>query len=89
MKKMSDYQLRHAAGKYFLLNMKQKGIPYEKPLQLNGIAAELWNLFQEGKTEEQVVEAFVQKYGVSEEEIREDMQVFCRQMNELGICVKE
>jgi len=87
--KMSDYQLRYAAGKYFLLNMKQKGIPYEKPLQLNAIAADLWNLFLEGNTEEQTVTFMVQKYGVSTEEIRQDIQVFCGQMSELGIHIKE
>jgi len=89
MRKMSDYQLRYAAGKFFLLYMKQKGIPYEKPLQLNGIAAELWDLFRTGSTEEQAVAVMVQKYGVSSEQIREDMRLFCRQMNELGIYIKE
>lgn len=86
---MSDYQLRCAAGNFFLLNMQQKGIPYEKPLQLNGIAAEFWNLFLEGNTEDRIVAAMVQKYGVTPKKIREDMQLFCRQMNELGIGIKE
>jgi len=86
---MSDYQLRSAAGTFFLLSMNQKGLPYEKPLQLNRIAAELWILFLEGNKAEQVVNAMVQKYGVSEAEIREDMQLFCRQMNELGITIEE
>ena len=33
------YQLRHAAGRYWLLDMQQEGLVYHKPIELNECAA--------------------------------------------------
>lgn len=87
--KMSEYQLRQAAGKYWLLHMEQKGIPYERPLQLNYIGAEMWKLFQTGNTMEQVVKYLVKEYDAGEEEIRADVRQFCCQLEVYGISVEE
>ena len=86
---ISEYQLRYAAGKYFLIHMKQKGVPYERPLQLNAMAAEFLELLWENKTEEQMADILAKKYKIAEAEIREDVRVFCQQLNTLGIRIKE
>lgn len=36
------YQLRHAAGRYWLLDMQQEGLDYRKPVVLNECAAFIW-----------------------------------------------
>ncbi len=87
--KMSEYQLRQAAGKYWLLHMEQKGVPYERPLQLNQMGAELWKLLQEGKTTEQVIKDFVIRYDVPEEEIRDDVMQFRHQLAVYGVLIEE
>lgn len=86
--KMSEYQLRQAAGKYWLLHMEQKGIPYERPLQLNSVGANMWKLLQEGNTTEQMVECLTQEYEVTPEEIREDIKLFYQQLGNYGIFVE-
>lgn len=87
--KVSEYQLRGAAGKYWLLHMEQKGIPYECPLQFNAIAAEMWTMLEEEKNENQIVEYLTNKYKLSEEEMRTDFRQFCEQLEEYGILVGE
>lgn len=85
---MSEYQLRQAAGCFFLLHMKQRGIPYERPLQLNSVGAEMWKLLQEGKTTEQLVEYMVKMYGIDAEEIKADILQFYWQLENYGIVIE-
>lgn len=85
--KMSEYQLRRAAGKYWLLYMEQKGIPYERPLQLNDVGAEMWNLLKDGTTTEQMIEYLAKNYDVEKAEIRADVTAFLHQLEEYGISI--
>lgn len=87
--KMSEYQLREAAGKYWLLHMTQKGNAYERPLQLNSMGATLWNLFLNGKTVRQSAEILSEEYQVPITELEEDVRMFCRQLEQCGILVEE
>ena len=43
------FQLRHAAGIYWLLDMEQEIGTYKKPLPMNEAGAEIFKLMQEGK----------------------------------------
>ena len=61
------YQLRCAAGQYYLLNMEQRGIPYERPLVLNSIGAEMWQELIQGKTTEQIADNLGTKYNIEKE----------------------
>ena len=42
------YQLRYAAGIYWLLDMSQPGYPYRKPLPLNEMGASIWRMMEKG-----------------------------------------
>lgn len=81
----AGYQLRYAAGQYWLLDMEQKGIPYHCPVALNGIGAEIWNRTSAGETVEQIAAALAAEYEVSIEEIRTDVEEFYRQLEIQGI----
>lgn len=81
----TKYQLRCAAGQYYLLNMEQKGIPYERPLVLNSNGAELWQELAQGKTTEQIAESLGQKYNIDTEEIKADVLQFYSQLREHGV----
>lgn len=81
----SEYQLRCAAGSYYLLNMGQRGIPYERPIVINSVAAEMWMELVQGKTTEQIAEYLGKKYEVETEEIKTDVLRFCEQLKEQGV----
>lgn len=89
MEIVKGYQLRAAAGQYWLLNMEQKGVPYQGPVALNAMGAEIWNRLQKGKTSATIAEELSIQYETSSEEILEDVLVFCEQLKKQGIIIEE
>ena len=87
--RISEYQLRKAAGKYWLLYMEQDGVPYIPPFPINAVAAEIWRELQAGKSQGEIVDALSLQYDISREEMKEDMQAFIRQLEVQGIKVEE
>lgn len=81
----SRYQIRYAAGIYWLLDMEQSGYPYKKPLPLNEMGARIWEKLEEGGDSEQISVDIAKEYGVSEVEALEDIQEFCEQLRRQGI----
>jgi len=79
------YQLRQAAGQYWLLNMEQPGIPYQGPIMLNEMGAEIWRRLAGGKTKEDIVKELGAEYDVPTGEIEEDVQLFYKQLVSQGI----
>jgi hypothetical protein len=73
---MSDYQLRYAAGKYWLLDMGQKGFSYQSPVCLNETGAYLWRLFQKGLEKEEIARLLSVEYGLEWEEAWQDTNEF-------------
>ncbi len=86
-KYISSYQLRYAAGLYWLLDMEQSGVPYRKPLAVNEVGADIWKLLEQGEEEEKIAEKLSAEYQVSPEAIREDITQFRRQLEQAGIRV--
>lgn len=85
MKSVNRYQLRHAAGKYWLLDMQQDGLEYRKPVMLNECAAFIWKRSNRGDTREQIAEELQREYGISIEQAREDAEQFIRRLREQGL----
>ena len=82
------YQLRHAAGMYWLLDTCQEGIPYKKPLSMNEAGADLWNMMMQGLSQEQIAERLSREYGIAGEAARMDVEQFQMQLAEHGIRVE-
>ncbi len=81
----SRYQLRYAAGLYWLLDMEQEGNGYRRPLPLNETGADIWRaLAEEGETDA-AAEMLCKKYGIGKDEAGEDVRRFCRQLEAEGI----
>jgi hypothetical protein len=78
--KREDYQLRYAAGKYWLLDMKQTGPNYHKPLCLNEGGAYLWELLQNGLGKQQIVMHLCKEFDLSPNEARQDVDGFFSQL---------
>lgn len=82
---LSRYQLRQAAGIYWLIDMRQPGYPYEKPLPLNELGARIWGMMGEGLGLEEMAEVLAGEYEASPEEIKGDVRAFCKQLEQHGI----
>lgn len=79
------YQLRQAAGMYFLIDREQPGLPYRRPMTLNEVGARIWELLSYGLDQEQVAKQLSEEYEVSPEEVSGDVELFCRQLKEQNI----
>lgn len=56
------YQLRYAAGMYFLLDMEQSRDTYKRPLQMNSTGALIIEKLLEGLSKEEVVDCLYEEY---------------------------
>lgn len=79
------YQLRQAAGMYFLIDCEQPGLPYRRPMTLNEVGARIWELLSEGRDREQIARILSEEYEVELAEVSEDVALFCRQLKEQKI----
>jgi hypothetical protein len=75
-KHAQDYQLRYAAGRYWLLDMRQQGAEYQGPICLNESGAYLWKLFEAGKSREQIAIQLSGEFDLELEEARRDTDEF-------------
>ncbi len=85
MEKRNRYQLRRAAGVYWLLDMEQDGLVCERPVMLNECGAFLWQAFRDGKTREAIVRELCGTYEISPERAKADVERFIGQLKEQGI----
>lgn len=83
-----DYQLREAAGSYWLIDMKQAGKEWRQPLRLNETGALLLKGVYEGRTPEKLAEELAACYGLPLEEMKEDVDAFLAQLDANGIDFK-
>lgn len=74
------YQLRYAAGLYWLIDMEQSGADYISPVPLNEVGARIWGMFESGMSEQQVSEQLCCEYDISAEQAREDVRDFVSQL---------
>lgn len=79
------YQLRHAAGMYWLLDTWQEGVPYKKPLSMNEIGADIWKMMIQGLNKEQIVMSLCREYQVMRETVLQDVEQFQAQLLEYGV----
>lgn len=89
VKNTSSYQLRYAAGLYWLLDMEQSGVPYRRPLAINEVGADIWKLLEQGEEEEEIAEKLSAEYQVSRMTILEDIAQFRQQLEQAGIGICE
>lgn len=74
------YQLRYAAGLYWLLDMQQSGDSYIHPVPLNEGGAQLWKLFARGMSEAEVCKWLSEAYDLPPEQAQEDVRDFIAQL---------
>lgn len=83
------YQLRRAAGLYWLLDMEQNGSERQEPIVLNDSGAYIWNQYQRLRSEAAVAEALNREFGISVQEGLADIRQFFQQLREQGLILQE
>lgn len=74
------YQLRHAAGLYWLIDMKQSGDTYISPVPLNEVGAKIWEMFESGMSEAEICGWLSDEYKISPEQAQSDVRDFVTQL---------
>lgn len=74
------YQLRHAAGLYWLIDMGQSGVPYINPVPLNEGGAQIWRLIESGTPMEDICKQLSSMYEVPFVQAQRDVNDFIVQL---------
>ena len=74
------YQLRYAAGLYWLLDMQQSGAAYIQPVPLNAGGAQLWRMLERGMSEAEMCKWLCEEYGLPPEQAQGDVRDFLAQL---------
>lgn len=82
------YQLRKAAGRYWLLNMEQPGFPYKQPVVINEAGAFIWQNLADGLSVTCIAEKLGKEYNIPEEEAHQDIMQFMNQLEGQRISCK-
>lgn len=85
MSQKERYQLRKAAGMYWLLDMEQEGLTGKKSVVINECGAYIWKWYQEKCTPEEIAGRLHETYGVAEEEAKADVTAFMNELKAQGI----
>jgi hypothetical protein len=80
-----SYQLREAAGFYWLINMNQSGKDWQQPMRLNETGVLLLNGLAEGIPQEKLAQKLIERYELPPEEAEKDVREFSARLKNLGI----
>lgn len=81
---MDRFQLRYAAGSYWLLRNSQEAPQYIPPLKMNGLGAQIYEYVCQGMEEEEIVTALQAEYEIDRKQIKEDVSAFLKQLKSYG-----
>lgn len=85
MNEKKQYQLRYAAGIYWLICMDQRWDAYEPPRMLNACGAAIWERLQKGNTKEEIAAYLADEYEIEAERAQHDVDEFLNHLEEQGI----
>ena len=84
-KREKRYQLRHAAGLYWLIDMEQPDSSYNSPIPLNEGGAVLWRMIDGGASLDEICQRLCAESDISMEQARVDATDFIQQLNNLHV----
>lgn len=79
------YQIRKAAGLYWLLDMEQSGIGRQEQIVLNESGAYIWKQYERLRSKAAVAEELNREFGISVEEALADVEQFLQQLKRQGM----
>lgn len=87
MKGKQRYQLRQAAGKFWLLDMEQEAGVYRAPVAMNETGAMILNSYWETGDPESAAKALHDEYEIEMDEALRDVSDFLNQLRRQGIAL--
>ena len=81
----NNYQIRHAGGHYWLLDMDQDGLNYKAPPAMNESGMYIYRRLEENKSVEEIIDDMCNDFKICKEEAAVDVDEFIRQMVKKGI----
>ncbi|MCR5737625.1 MAG: PqqD family protein [Eubacterium sp.] len=85
MKIKDGFLLRNIAGNYVVVPIGKENIDFNGMVSLNGTGAFLFEKLQAGITEEELIQALMQEFEVSEETAKEDVKLFIQKVEKEGL----
>ena len=85
----SGFVMREVAGQYVVIAIGEASKTFHGMIKLNSTGKDIWEGLESGFEEQQIVDLLMDKYQVSQEQVREDVQEFLKQMKEVGILADE
>lgn len=85
MKLKDGFLLRNIAGNYVVVPIGKENIDFNGMVSLNGTGAFLFEKLQAGITEEELIQALMQEFEVSEETAKEDVKLFIQKVEKEGL----
>lgn len=85
IKSGGKYQLRFAAGLYWLIDMKQSDASYISPVPLNEVGARIWRMFESGASREEICSWLCNEFGIGPEQAQKDFGDFAEQLRSQNI----
>ncbi|MGN1205806.1 MAG: PqqD family protein [Eubacterium sp.] len=79
---MKRYQLRYAAGTYWLSDTEPGESEIKRPLELNETAAGIWKMLESGKSTKEIAEYFSEGNEEQTKEIQEDVEQFIQELRD-------
>ena len=84
MKRNSDFLLRDVAGQQVIVPVGAATEKFPGMITVNATGAYLWELLEQEQTVDSLVEAMLNRYEVTEETARQDVQVFTQRLLPTG-----
>ena len=85
MKVKLDFVKREIAGESFLVPTGEAAARYCGMFALNEIAALIWDLLPDAKSEDEIVDRILDEYEVSREQASADVSAFLAKLKEMEI----
>lgn len=82
---VKHYQIRKAAGLYWIIPTNQLDTEYIPPLPVNECGTIVFQKLQEKMEKDQIIKYLVELYGITEQEAKDAIDSFCSQLKEHGI----
>lgn len=79
------FLLRNIAGTHFLLDTQYRGKQYKRPLQINDMGAEIFDMWEKGMARAEIIQSIAREYGIEEDIIANDLQDFFGQLRDFDL----
>ncbi len=78
----TDYQIRYAAGMWWLIDVNQDGFNYKAPQSLNETGMYIYRRLCDGKSVHKIAEEMSNDFGINVEVAMNDIEEFVGSMDE-------